>query len=409
MAEGKSNKLGEAAVKENGHGLVKESESFKLSGPGVHSATANHQTHILLDLTETPGSGVGGGPPYSVSAQLKAEGSSKLPGWLKKKPRTDIVVTEKSPSQFLIEYGTTSRGKYKLHVRVNNSELQGSPFDITTYPDPSQLRPQSKELPSMGLIWGLASNPQGELLVTTFGAHRVLVLNKKGVEVRSIGDKGYGPTQRVKDPMGITVDGDGNVYVGVEVKVMKFGADGSYLDSVGKLGRGNGEFNMPDGMVVYNGELYVCDKGNNRIQVFDTDLNFKRVLKLKAPEGRPRQLNAPYAIDVDSSTGKAYIADSGTNRVVVVELPTGEFVREIGHEEGEGKLYNPTGLHVVAEFLYVSDDDNCRDIIYRTTGELVATLPRGSAIGPVKGPCRFTSDRNGFVYSLGPLGKYTIY
>ena len=93
----------------------------------------------------------------------------------------------------------------------------------------------------------------------------------------------------------------------------------------------------------------------------------------------------------------------------MVELPTGDFLREIGHEEGEGKLYNPTGLHVVAEFLYISDDDNCRDVICRTTGELVATMPRGSLVGPVKGPVRFASDRNGFVYSLGTFGKFTTY
>ena len=409
MAESKSNGVGKAAEEDtketcNAELSGKESQSFKLSGPGVSSATVNHQTHVLLELTNKQS----GGPPYSVAAQLKAVGSSKLPGWIKKKPRTDIVITENSPSQFLIEYGTTSRGKYKLHIRVNDSELEGSPFDITTYPDPSQLHTQTKELHTMGLTWGLVANPQGELLATTFGANRIHILNRKGVEVRSIGDKGYGPAQRVNSPMGITVDPDGNVYVGVEVKIMKFGPDGGFLTSVGKLGRGNGEFNMPDGMVVYNGELYVCDKGNNRIQVFDTELVFKRVLEFKAPDGRPHQLSEPFAIDVDS-VGRAYIADSGNNRIVVVELPTGDFVCEIGHEEGEGKLYNPTGLHVVAEFLYVSDDNNCRDIIFRTTGELVTTMPRGSNIGPVKGPCRFTSDRNGFIYSLGPLGKFTIY
>ena len=118
------------------------------------------------------------------------------------------MITEKSPSQFLIQYGAASRGKYKLHIRVNASELQGSPLDITTYPDPTQLRPQVKDIHSIGLIWGLTANPQGELLATTFGASKIHVLSsKKGLVVGSIGDKGYGPAQRVKDPMGLIYSG----------------------------------------------------------------------------------------------------------------------------------------------------------------------------------------------------------
>ena len=403
MAEKNIQKQSEAVGGEENKDGSRQSESFKLSGPGVTSSTANHQTHILLELTDTPG-----GPPYTVTAELNAEVSSKLPRWLRKKPRTDVVVTEKSPSQFIIHYGVASRGKHKLHIRVNGSELQGSPLDIAVYPDPSQLRPQVKVIYTIGLVWGLAANTQGDLLATTFGASKIHVLDKKGVVVGSLGDKGYGPAQRVKAPMGLTVDAHGNIYVSEETKLVKLGADGSLLASVGRLGRGNREFNMPDRIAVYDGEVYVCDKGNSRIQVFDTELKFKRILTCKMPEGRPRGFRAPSAIDIDSS-GRAYIADSGNNRIVVVELPTGDFLREIGHEEGEGKLYNPTGLHVVAEFLYISDDDNCRDVICRTTGELVATMPRGSLVGPVKGPVRFASDRNGFVYSLGSFGKFTTY
>ena len=403
MAESKFDKHREAVGEEEKKGSGQESGSFKLSGPGVTSATANHQTHVLLELPATAG-----GPPYTVTADLKAEVTSKLPGWLRKKPRTDIVITKKSPSQFLIQYGTASRGKYKLHIRVNGAELQGSPLDITTYPDPSQLRPQVKDIYTMSTVWGLTVNPQGDLLATSFGASKIQVLDKKGVMVGSLCDKGYGPAQRVNNPMGLAVDPDGNIYVSDETKVVKFAADGSFLRSVGRLGRGNGEFNMPDGIAVHNREVYVCDKGSNRIQVFDTELKFKRILTCKMPAGRPRGFKTPSDIDVDHS-GTAFIADSGNNRIVVMDLPTGDFVREIGHEEGEGKLFNPTGLHLVGEFLYISDDNNCRDVIYRTTGELVATMPRGSIAGPVKGPMRFTSDRNGFIYGLGGLGKFTTY
>ena len=108
----------------------------------------------------------------------------------------------------------------------------------------------------------------------------------------------------------------------------------------------------------------------------------------------------PSDINIDDS-GRAYIADSGNNRILVVDLPSGEFICEIGHEEGEGKLFNPTGLHLAAEFLYVSDDDNCRNVIYSTSGELIATMHRETGGGTpfFKGPCKFTADINGHIYS----------
>ena len=53
MAEKDFEKHREAVADEgkrdSGRGLA----SFRLSGPGVTSATANHQTHVLLDLTHT--------------------------------------------------------------------------------------------------------------------------------------------------------------------------------------------------------------------------------------------------------------------------------------------------------------------------------------------------------------------
>ena len=203
------------------------------------------------------------------------------------------------------------------------------------------------------------------LLVALFSGNRVVVLNHKGEEIRSFAKQGYGPvTQRLTSPSCIEIDDDNDcVYISShDNKVFKFNGSGELLLTIGKLGNGDGEFIHHEGIAIYNQEVYICDKGNNRIQVFDTDLNYKRRLRFHKPHSRPPQLKLPSDINIDGS-GRAYIADSGNNRILVVDLPSGEFICEIGHEEGEGKLFNPTGLHLAAEFLYVSDDDNCRNVI----------------------------------------------
>ena len=63
-----------------------------------------------------------------------------------------------------------------------------------------------------------------------------------------------------------------------EHKLQKFTGSGEQLliGCVGEWGRKEGEFIIPLGVTVYDNQVYVCDRGNHRIQVFDLDLNFVR-------------------------------------------------------------------------------------------------------------------------------------
>ena len=53
---------------------------------------------------------------------------------------------------------------------------------------------------------------------------------------------------------------------------MKFSKDGKFIKRWGKLGTGPGEFNVPHSLAMDSqGRLFVADRGNNRIQIFDQD------------------------------------------------------------------------------------------------------------------------------------------
>ena len=90
----------------------------------------------------------------------------------------------------------------------------------------------------------------------------------------------YQPTDTVVGPDGSTyvTDGYGNS------RVVKFTREGNLVKYWGDRGTGPGQFNTPHSIVIdSNSNLYVADRQNNRIQVFDTDGNFKTQWRLPGP------------------------------------------------------------------------------------------------------------------------------
>ena len=58
-------------------------------------------------------------------------------------------------------------------------------------------------------------------------------------------------------------------------RVVKFSPEGAYLMAWGARGAAPGRFNVPHGIAIdARGQLYVADRGNARIQVFDGDGRF---------------------------------------------------------------------------------------------------------------------------------------
>ncbi|MFP4082887.1 MAG: 6-bladed beta-propeller [Candidatus Aminicenantes bacterium] len=84
---------------------------------------------------------------------------------------------------------------------------------------------------------------------------------------------------------GVVVDPRGNIYVtdAMDYSLKKFDPQGNLLHKTGRRGQGPGEFMAPRLLDCWGGFIYVTDQHIPGIQVFDTDLNFKRRITIRRP------------------------------------------------------------------------------------------------------------------------------
>jgi NHL repeat len=90
-----------------------------------------------------------------------------------------------------------------------------------------------------------------------------------------------------RQPTDVAWDSQGNIYITdgyVNSRVAKISKEGDWVKSWGTKGTGPGQFNLPHSIAIdLQDNIYVGDRSNHRIQVFDTDGNFKRMFSIDVP------------------------------------------------------------------------------------------------------------------------------
>lgn len=107
--------------------------------------------------------------------------------------------------------------------------------------------------------------------------------------------------------------------------------------------------NPQDACVAPDGDLYIADTGNNRIVVVDAETQrVTKVIDSFDNKGTADKFNAPYGVCV-SENEQIYIADKENQRIVVLELD-GSFVKVISNPQSEvleeGFVFKPLKVTV---------------------------------------------------------------
>jgi hypothetical protein len=92
---------------------------------------------------------------------------------------------------------------------------------------------------------------------------------------------------RFRQPTDVTWDPAGDIFISdgyINSRVAKLNKNGDWIKSWGEPGKGDGQFNTVHNIASdANGTIYVADRGNRRIQVFDSDGKLQRIIKIDIP------------------------------------------------------------------------------------------------------------------------------
>jgi DNA-binding beta-propeller fold protein YncE len=127
---------------------------------------------------------------------------------------------------------------------------------------------------------GLALDTENRFLyVADVGLDQVLVYDADNFKLlRKIGTTGKNHTLTspgdFAKPSAVAVDRDGNLYVAdmLNARIEVFDADGNFIRTFGKRGDGPGYFAMPKGVAIdSDGHVWVADAMQNRVQVYSQE------------------------------------------------------------------------------------------------------------------------------------------
>ena len=263
------------------------------------------------------------------------------------------------------------------------------------------LREWGKNLYGFGYAHSIRFDKDDNMWVVDKGTNMIMKFNQEGHVTMVFGRKeeasddhhypSLGGAERppqidnyFNQPTDIAWDKDGNSFISdgyVNSRIAKIDRNGDWVKSWGVRGSEPGQFSTPHNIGVdRDGNVYVADRGNARIQLFDTDGNYKRTIKITAPPPRGAKVvlgntpptppaagsgapGSPWTICItQGATQYLYTNDSFPGRFYKIKLPEGAVVGMFGTAGRQLGQFNWNhGIACPSENeLYVADLNNWR-------------------------------------------------
>ena len=301
-------------------------------------------------------------------------------------------------NRYEVCYQPTGRGRHQLHIKVESQHIRGSPFTVLAKLPIQQLGTPIRTIGGLTRPWRLAVDEKGQIVVAECGGNCVSIISTRGEKIKTFGVEGSDPGQ-FSSLFSVAVDGDGNILaVDGGKRIQKFTPVGQFVTAVGTQGGKPLQFNDPAGIAINqrNKKIYVCDNGNNRVQILNHDLTFSSSFGSRG--SGDGEFSGVWDVAFDS-TGNVYVADRGNHRVQAFTVE-GQFLRKFGKNgSGNGELNSPNSIAIDFDDTVYVTDCNSRVSMFTCQGQFLGSFgSQGTAPGQFKGPYGIAVDRDGFIY-----------
>ena len=203
-----------------------------------------------------------------------------------------------------IGVATNSKGHVFVYTRSGDTRL----FEFDQ--NGAFVREIGQSLYGFAFAHAVRVDPQDNIWAVDEGTNMVIKFNPAGRVVMVIGRRpeaveeltnfsgqGSAPNSNkpysFNRPTDVAWDKDGNIFVSDgygDNRVVKYDKNGRFIKSAGKQGTGQGELRLPHTLAAdAQGNVYIGDRSNARVQVWDNDLNFKAIYD---------QVGSPWAVCV---------------------------------------------------------------------------------------------------------------
>ena len=172
----------------------------------------------------------------------------------------------------------------------------------------------------------------------------------------------------LKSPYGIAVTKDHVFVTDWSLHaLLQFGKkDYKLVRRTGTCGGGEGQLNYPRGLCIdYNGDVYIADRGNNKVSVFSKDLNFQKHLGTQ---------QLWYPLDVKVTPNSVVVLDYSPNCIHFFSR-SGDLLRSCVTRRKDGMVYGPRFLCLdTAGNILITDWERHGIKILSPSGQLIREL-----------------------------------
>jgi outer membrane protein assembly factor BamB len=224
-------------------------------------------------------------------------------------------------------------------------------------------------------------------------------------------------TEPLSAPEGAAVASDGMLYIvdSENDRIAIFAPDGGFIEYWGEAGSGDGQFKFHDpnqgwklGDIEFDaeGNIYVLDAGNQRIQKFDA--NRTLLTEWGSDSTDPGYMLFPGGFGLDKQNGRIYVADLDPEKILVYDTD-GNYLETwgLGGPGDAERFADPTDVAVGSHgSVYVVEHGRAKLRVYSPDGLLMATWGGlGSETGRLTGPWGVSVDSEDNIYVADYYGN----